>query len=204
MPDFVFSKKTGNYRYKASGHAVPPERISGWIERAAEQMERDLARHAEDLRAGRINDAEWALRSTEAIKNGHRAVAVIAGGGKANMAASDWGFLGATIRRELSYFNRFANEVEARPEGAQLADAFVSRAKSYGAAIYSTFEQQQRRRVLKDGTHAFERNILEGGRQHCDGCLRETSRGKVGVGELIPVGERDCGTRCRCRIEYSN
>ena len=202
MPEFVFSKKTGNYRYKSSGHVVPSERISGWVDQASKKMAENLGNIAEDLRAGRINDAEWALRSIAEIKNGHRAVAMIGMGGKANMTNSDWGFVGSIIRRELNYFNGFANALDNRPASAQLTDAFVSRAKSYAASIYATHEQMVRRRVLRDQTAAWELNVLEPGAEHCEGCLEETSRGKVALGELIPVGFRTCGSRCRCRIEY--
>jgi hypothetical protein len=167
-------------------------------------MRTNLGAVAEDLRAGKINDAEWALRSIEEIRNGHRAVAIIAGGGKGNMGASEWGFVGSRIRSELTYFNGFANEIGNRPDGAQLTSAFVSRAKSYGAAIYATYEQALRRRVIRDDTADFETNILESGTDHCDGCLEQTARGKVYIGELLPVGDRECGSRCRCRIVYSS
>jgi hypothetical protein len=203
MPEFVFSKKTGLYRYKSNGHAVPQSRVSGWIDDVSKSMASNLEAIANDLREKKINDAEWALRSIEEIKNGHRAVAMIAAGGKGNMAASDWGFVGGTVRRELTYFNGFASEIDNRPADAELTDAFVSRAKSYGASIYSTYQQALRRRIGRDATAKFETNILEPGAQHCQGCLEETGRGTVAFGTLVPVGDRNCGTRCRCHIEYS-
>jgi len=199
---FIFSKTTGRYRYASNGNVVPAERINGWIDSASKKMGENMAGIADDLRKGKINDAEWVIRMAEEIKNGHRAVALIAGGGRSNMSASDWGFIGSIIKRELNYLNGFANELANRPADAQLTQAFVSRAKSYSAAIYSTYEQMVRRRVLRDGQAAFEINILEGGAEHCAGCLEETARGKVPVGELVAVGHRDCAMRCRCRIEY--
>lgn len=203
MPNFIFSKKTGKYRYASNGHVVSDARIAGWIDQASKVMAEEMARAANDLRAGRINDAEWAIRSTDAIKRGHRAVAMIGAGGKANMTASDWGFVGGIVRRELQYFARFAAEIESRPDGAILTDAFVSRAKSYGAAIYSTHQQMVARRVQRDGTAQFERNVLEPGAEHCDGCIAQTALGKVPIGTLVHIGHRDCKMRCRCHIEYS-
>lgn len=199
---FIFSQKTGNYRYASNGNVVPPERINNWIDDASKKMGENLAQIADDLRKGKINEAEWVIRMSEEIKNGHRGVALIAGGGRSNMTVSDWGWLGSVIRRELTYLNGFANEIANRPAGTQLTQAFISRAKSYSASIYSTYEQMVRRRVLRDGQAAFEINILEPGAEHCAGCIEATERGKVPVGELVAVGHRDCLMRCRCRIQY--
>lgn len=46
-----------------------------------------------------------------------------------------------------------------------------------------------------------ERNIL-GIAEHCASCIRETKRGWVPIGTLIPVGLRDCWFGCKCTVGY--
>lgn len=202
MPDFVYSKSTGNYRYKSSGNAVPPERVNGWVDRLAEKAKENLGRIAEDHRTGRINLAEWVIQTGEELRNAHRAVTIIAAGGKQNMTQSDWGFAGAMIRAQLQYLNNFANIIENRPDGTELTQAFVLRAQSYAAAIYETYEKARRRRIIAEGQAELEENVLEEGAEHCVGCLEATAAGIVPVGTLAAVGDRDCGSKCRCRIRY--
>ena len=202
MPDFIYSKTTGNYRYKSTGNAVPPSRVNGWIDKAADRLKQNLGRIAEDHRAGRINLAEWVIQTGEELRNAHRAVTMIAVGGKQNMTQSDWGFVGATIRRELQYLNNFANTIENRPPSTQLTEAFVSRAKSYSAAIYETYEKARRRRIQRETQADFEENVLEPGAEHCSGCLSATAQGVVPIGTLTEIGDRECGSKCRCRIRY--
>lgn len=202
MPEFIYSKSTGNYRYKSSGNAVPPERVNGWIDRAANTMKENLGRIAQEHRDGKINLSEWVIQTGEELRNAHRAVTMVAMGGKQNMQQADWGFVGAVIRRELAYLNNFANTIENRPPNTELTQAFVSRAASYGAALYETYEKAKRRRIIRETQADLEENVLEPGAEHCVGCLEATAQGTVPVGTLTAIGDRECGSKCRCRIRY--
>lgn len=202
LPLFLFSVSTGYYLYKESRERVEPFVVNDWIDTLAERMKANLGFIAEQHRAGKINLAEWVIQTGEEIRNAHRAVAIIAAGGKDNMTPSDWGFVGAQIRRELQYLNGFANAIENRPENSTLTTAFVSRAKSYGAAIYETYEKAKARRITRQGQADTEANFLEPGAEHCADCLEATAQGRVPLGTLTPIGDRECGSKCRCRIIY--
>lgn len=199
---YRFNRRTGEYRDAKTGKVVAPERISRWIVTATESAETNLKRIAASLKSGKINIAEWTIQSAAEITNMHRAVTMAAAGGKNAMTLSDWGFVGSRLRSEISYLNRFSSEIENLPEGATLTDAFIERAGSYAQSGFATYEQAVNRRVVRDGTADEEANILEPGAQHCDGCLEATAEGRVPVGTLVPIGERECGSRCRCRIDY--
>lgn len=202
MPEFQYSKSTGNYRYKSSGHRVEPATVNGWIDNLAEKTKENLGRIAEEHRAGKINLADWVIQTGEEIRNAHRAVAIIAAGGRDNMTPSDWGFVGSQVKRELQYLNGFANAVENRPADSTLTTAFVSRAKSYGAAVYETYGKAMARRIVRQGQADTEQNELEPGAEHCADCLDATAQGRVPLGTLTPIGDRECGPKCRCRIIY--
>ena len=202
MPDYVFNKTDGLYRVKSTGRAITERELYQWVEDAVTAGGKNLERFARQLQGGEIDSVDWAISTGEEIRNMHRAVAMIASGGKQQMSHSDWGFVGARIREQLSYFNRFASEVDNIPDGAKLTDAFVARAKSYHHAAYETFAKALRRRIVRDGQAQFEENQLEAGAEHCEGCLAASAEGRVPVGTLTPVGDRECGSRCLCRIIY--
>lgn len=203
MPDFIFKKSTGQYKYKGNHAPVSQERVSTEVDFVSRKMSDLMATISERLRAGQINDTEWLIQMTDTLRAGHRAVAIIAGGGKENMTPSDWGFVGAKIKAELAYLSNFAREVEARPAGSKLTTAFVSRARSYSQAIYPTYEQAVRRRHIRNGTANAEQNILDALAEHCDQCPEESDKGVVPIGTLVSIGDRLCGSRDRCRIEFS-
>jgi hypothetical protein len=203
MPDtFTYDPQSGTF-ISPTGNRVPPETIRGWILDVQVTADEQLRKVAELFRAGKINDIEWALESADIIKNMHRAIAMVAAGGRDQMTLSDWGAVGQIVRRELQYFNGFAMEMDNMPPASTLTTAFVSRAASYARSAYSTYEQGVRRRILRNDLAEFEENILEDGARHCDGCLDESALGKVPIGTLTPVGDRDCGNNCKCMIIYS-
>lgn len=200
--EFQFLRSEGVYRYKESGRKLSDRQLYAQVEKVTSRAGNELERTARLLQSGEISVTDWAISSGELIRDLHRAVALIAGGGSSNMTPSDWGFAGSRIRSELTFFNAFVNEVEALPEGAVLTDAFVARAASYQHAAYVTYSQALRRRHLRNGTATLEQNILESGAEHCEGCLAATAAGSVPIGTLTQIGARDCNSRCKCRIVY--
>lgn len=203
MPaSFSYSKSEGVYRYQPSGRKVSDRQLYQWVENAVETGGANLEKYARQLQDGAISTTDWAISAGTEIRDMHRAVAMIANGGKSQMTPSDWGFVGAKVREQLSFFNGFASEVDNIPDGATLTDAFVSRARSYYHAAYTTFAQALARRVAQNGHAEMEENLLETGSEHCEGCLAATAAGRVAIGTLTPVGDRECRFRCKCRIVY--
>jgi len=198
MPDFKFDSAKGVYRFAKSGRAVPQKRIDAVVAKAADTASTNLSKLAKDYASGRISLPEWVTSSADEIKAAHRAAAMVAAGGKARMGPREWGAAGQRMRSELMYFSAFSNEVDTLELGA----AFEARAASYGNAVYATHAQALAMRHEKDGTASTESNILDDGATHCEGCLEADAAGEVPLGTLTPIGARDCGSRCRCRLVY--
>ena len=199
MPDIIFDTSKGVYRFEKSRRIVPQKRIDDLVSKVADRTSIRLGKLASAYAKGDISLPAWVLESTDEIKAGHRAVSMIASGGKSRMGPREWGSAGARMRSELMYFTAFSNEVDTLELGA----AFEARAASYGQAVYSTHAQGLAMRHEKDGTASTESNILDDGAAHCEGCLEADAAGEVPLGTLTPIGARDCGSRCRCRIVYS-
>jgi hypothetical protein len=60
--------------------------------------------------------------------------------------------------------------------------------------------EAQREAIDRAAGYDEERSIRHAS-DSCEGCIREERRGWVAIGELVPIGDRNCLTRCRCEIE---
>lgn len=118
-------------------------------------------------------------------------------GGWDRVPASGWGRAGASLRRELEFLRGFAQD---------LADGKLSEAQA--RARLAQYEQGVRTAYweAKGGQMADSGAVYESSHttpaDHCDGCLREEARGIVPLGSLVPVGSRDCGSRCKCEMRW--
>lgn len=150
------------------------------------------------LRAGTLPLAAWQRSMQEAIKATHLVSASLAHGGLNRIDGAALARIRATIRAEFGYLDVLARQVAA---GTQPLDGrLAARARMYLRAGRMTFTTE-RREVLRADGFDQERN-RKGTLDNCDGCVRETARGWVPLGSLVPVGTRDCKRNCRCRVEF--
>ena len=114
------------------------------------------------------------------------------------MTQSDFGKLGSEIKQQYRYLQQF----EADLRDGKLSEAQIAaRARSYIDTANAMYAEAQRRSA-GDAGMAEERNILNA-RESCAGCVHETQRGWVPVGDLVPVGARNpCGAYCKCQLEF--
>lgn len=110
---------------------------------------------------------------------------------------ADLDAIAADSRRQLGFLERFRG---ALATAQQLLTGAVARAELYASALWSVAHAVGRARAKRDG-FSLEKNVL-GPMDHCIGCLDETSRGWVPIGNLVPVGSRLCLVRCRCILIY--
>ena len=198
---FTWDEATQRYRDSA-GRFVARSRVRGAIESAIADAKADMRAVSNRLRSGSISADEWYSTMRGAIKDVELLSGAAARGGFDQMTASDYGRVGAAVKKQYAYLDRFAGEIEA---GLKLGNGFVARAVSYGnagRALYSA--------MVGDGMEAagfdIERNVLGLGETgHCEGpgsCLEQSARGGVPIGELVPIGNRLCRGNCQCWIEY--
>lgn len=141
---------------------------------------------------------EWALRMAGIVASS----ALIAGA----LAVGGWSRLGvvrgdveAQIASELEYLDAFADDLAA---GQVPRDGrFARRAMLYGAAGWGFYMALRGREAGRRG-YGEEHSILDPGAEHCAECVGESDKGWRPLGELIPIGSRQCRSGCRCRMEY--
>lgn len=176
---------------------VAPAVVTGYLGRVMVGLEQEARATSTEPR---IPADEWALRMAGISATS----AIIAGA----LAAGGWARLDVVrpeveehLASEIRYLDKFADDVAT---GKVMRDGrFFRRAMLYGAAGWAFYVALRGREARRRG-YEEERNILDPGAEHCGECVGETSRGWVPVGDLIPVGSRQCRSGCRCRIEYRN
>lgn len=176
---------------------VAPAVISGYLGRVMTGLEQE-ARSAS--MEPRVPADEWALR----MAGISAASALVAGA----FAAGGWSRLDVArpeveehLASEIGYLDKFADDVAA---GRVLRDGrFARRAMLYAAAGWG-FYMGLRGRTARRRDYGEEHNILDPGAEHCAECVGETDKGWRPIGELVPIGSRQCRSGCRCRLEYRN
>jgi len=166
----------------------------------------EFSRNAEDLLAGAITFAAWALITKAQIRIVHIVGAALAVGGfnvlrdavngkpnAPNVGASILQKIGDAISREFKFFERFAKQ-------AQTGKNTPARAGMYAEAGRGTFEDV-RSDIAKAAGNTEERRLL-GVADHCSDCVVEAAKGWQPIGSLRAIGDSLCKTHCHCKKEF--
>lgn len=167
------------------------------------QLDRAIAGVENDAKAlstnRRVEPDPWALGVVDVVKSATLIGGAFARGGWAMLDERELAYMERHILEELGYLDGFADGLidgSVPPDGR-----FVRRAMLYGAAGWA-FYQLLRQSIAGGRGFVEERNVLDPGAEHCFGCVEETARDWQPLGTLVPVGDRQCLSRCRCYIEY--
>lgn len=127
-----------------------------------------MAALAEGVVDGSItNLAQFAIDFKKEIKTLYLSTHTLARGGVANMTQSDWGKLGAAVREQFRYADKFVRDIEnERTKMAIQQRIGLYTDSAWGAR--GEFENVVRDRELKLGS--LERRVL-GEADHCDECF---------------------------------
>jgi hypothetical protein len=195
---YTWDHATGQYR-TASGKFVARTKVRAYIDKVLDQEMRNAKELALGLRNGDISLEAWRSSMRDLIKNVHLYDAAAAKGGWGQLTADDYGRIGAIVKKEYQFLERFARGIANGK--VPLDGRVVQRAMMYAEAGRDTYHQVERATMAKAGFR-FERNVLHPA-DHCGDCLGETAKGAVPIGTLIPIGRRQCLRRCRCTLTYT-
>jgi hypothetical protein len=193
---FTWDARTA--RYRRGGRFVSRLQIRMWLDEALDASGARIAALAEQLRAARIDLVSWQVRMAREIKNVQLYSAAAAKGGWAQLTQADLGRVGQSVQAQLRYLNRFARQIQT---GAQPLDGrMVERAKMYADSGRQLFDRTYRAEMIVRG-YTHERSVRYAG-DSCAGCVAEAAKGWVSIGSIVPVGQRQCLSRCRCTVSY--
>jgi len=181
----------------ARGHPLAWSTVRNNYRRILDVARTDVARLAQQLRAGEITLAEWQRAMAHQVKLVHVASAV-ARGGQLQMSQGDWGFVGGRIKDQYAYLRNFANQIAS---GEQAVNGVISlRADMYVDAGRST-QEALRRRMMGETGYVDERRHL-GVAEHCGDCVEYADRGWQPIDSLPEIGDSQCMVRCQCFFQY--
>lgn len=193
---FTWDPRTA--RYRLNGRFVSRRQIRLWLDGALDATAARMARMAEDLRARRVDLVTWQVRMAREVKNVQLYSAAAAKGGWAQLSPSDLGRVGQSVQAQLRWLNTFAQQVRT---GKQPPDGrMVERARMYGQSGRQVFDRTYRAEMVVRG-YTEERSVRHRG-DSCVGCVEEAAKGWVPIGVIVPIGQRQCLSRCRCLAEY--
>ena len=197
MPSSKYRWNAGAGRYTLRGRFVKQSVIRAGLDSALASTGRRAATLATRLQGGRVSLTEWERLMRELIKDTQLYSAALARGGWAQMTPADYGKVGGEVRKQYTYLNRFAAQIQ---RGLPLGAAYRVRVTMYMEAgrktYYDTLDQ-----VMLDAGLTEEHNFHTSA-DPCDECPALTAMGWVEIGTLPQVGNRRCLNLCKCRKEY--
>ena len=201
-PDVRFLWDVARRRYisTSTGRAVKEQTVKKWVREIGDTAKQRMRSITEREVAGDISRASWELAMRDEIKNLHRTMATIARGGKEQMTQRDWGRVGNVIAKQNAYLNQFGSQVAH----GQVSDAQqLARAELYANSAFSTYENAVAVRNAESGV-TRARRVLEDGAAHCADCEDFATDEFIPLDEIVPIGQSECQSNCRCTIEYED
>lgn len=195
---YRWDARNGRYRDATTGQYVPEPVVRQALDQvigAAGQRATDLSK---GLVEGRVSLADWQEQMRATLKPLHAGAYMAAHGGRAQMTQSDYGRLGAGLKKQYGFLNRFAAQVASGEQ--KLDGSLVARAQLYTEAARGTFEDQRRAEMGTRGYQA-ERRVLHPA-DHCEDCVEFAARGWAPLRSLPRIGDSICHTRCHCTMEF--
>jgi hypothetical protein len=164
------------------------------------------ARLTQQYLDGDFGLSEWRKEMRSVVKGVHTASAAVARGGWGQMERTDWGWAGGQVKRQYKALDKFKSALSEHKDKMEAEEAdgpgnMLVRASMYGESGKVSYHGMIRRVQQAAGAEEAKR-VRSGKPDSCDTCTREERRGWVAVKAVVPIGDSECITRCRCYITY--
>lgn len=184
--------------YTKTRTPVSPMSVRGALDRAIAYSRTSMMADCAALRDGSISLSVWEERMVSWIKSSIIAGAVISAGGIANMSDSRWAIVDRNIEAQMGYLHEFAGNIAS---GAQPMNGNICRIMfMYLQSGRGTYHDIEAARFSDAGFDEYA--SVRTSNESCAGCIEEEQRGFVPLGDLVPIGSRDCLTHCLCYYIY--
>jgi hypothetical protein len=168
------------------------------IDRLTEHVGRKAKRVAARYAEGKINVPEFELEMRDILKAGHIVAAAIGKGGRTNMTVSDWGAVGARVKKEYQYLAKFSRKIRMGKISKILT---TGRAQKYASAIRITFYRAFGKEQSDEKKQKRVKRVLNA-QESCDECVEYAAMGYIPLDEMPLLGELECGPFCKCDLVF--
>lgn len=200
MPErpYDWDPRTGRYHDPVTRRFVTLRAVRSAIDKSLERAEKEVRAIGISLREGRITLVQWELEMRRLIKDIALYSTAAAKGGWAQLTQADLGRVGQHLRVQYTFLRDFGKQVAA---GKQVLDGrFLARMVLYAREGRTLYHITEVREHLIRGFTKYK-NVLHPA-DHCSDCVAQTEKGFVEIGELIPIGDRQCRSNDKCSYAY--
>lgn len=146
MPSpWIWEAKLHRYRHVATGRFLGPRQMVALRDAFVDAQVERMGVLARRLANSEINVYQWQQAMRHEIRMAYIDQYILGHGGRKTMMPTDWGRLGAEIRKQYNYLTRFVNDIEAgkytNPDGTLQIDAIRARAELYMKSSRAAYEQ---------------------------------------------------------------
>ena len=200
MTDYDIKAK----QFVSDGRKVSRREVRSEIDKLLQEVEKSAARLSKNLEANAISLTEFQLGMQDLLRSAHIISASIGKGGRALMTQADWGRVGAKIKWQYGYLDKFAKKLDRNI----LSEAgAASRAKSYASSIYVSFSntfQEAQTTFVEDGKNPLQCRLVQNSQEGCEECTADAEAGWMSVDDMGEIGTRLCQDFCKCDIEFQD
>lgn len=135
---FQYVRSVNRYRDSATGRYVSRATVLDYVERIAQAGSDKAAAYAALVANGELSAADFGLRMRAELKQAYIQEYILGRGGRDAMTPSDWGAIGAMLRKEYNLLNGFVADIEA----GNLSEAQIrARANLYFMTARQAYER---------------------------------------------------------------
>lgn len=195
-----FARVRGFFGEKVEEHLEDSD-VQDALDALDNRAKGQLDQQMEALQDGKVDHASFYTNTTRILRRLYMGAAIIGAGGLGNVTE-------AVIERIQEFtslsFERLQDFVEQLRERNTVTQADTTRLESYVDASYAAAESARRVTIATSQQSrqlTEERRILKPG-DNCKTCVEEADKGWVPINTLNPIGQSECGRRCRCEFQY--
>ena len=196
---FQWDKVALRYRYSDTGKFVSKEAVRNLTQKAISQVGKDVETIGNLLLDKKISIQTWYDGTKEGIKLAHTWSYMLGAGGQKNLTQSDYGKIGAEVKRQDRYLRGFAEDLR---QGKISEAEFWRRLNLYIDAPSNTYEIGRAAEHTKAG-HLWEKRLRTKS-DSCSSCIFYELLGWRPINTLPHPGQQcQCYSNCGCYKEFS-
>lgn len=195
---YQWDPSAARFRDLATGRYISRNQVRRAVDDLVRKSQARITIASDQVRSGSITTSEWNAIMRQEIKRTHLTKEALVRGGWNQLTSADYGRVGAAVRDQYTYLDRFVAELES---GSIRTDGeFMRRARSYVESARVAYYEALAEMLPALG-YTEEKNKLNPA-EHCSDCIDQRNLGWVRIGTCIPIGRRKCRNSDQCEMLY--
>jgi hypothetical protein len=191
---WLYSRDTGRYLKPETREPLSDRELdlilSDRISDTKKRLDKISKQYQKDTNADR-----WEDDALEVVRRSHIEAYVLGRGGLNAIADDDIERLRQLLNEQGQFLKTFKGELD------DLTPLRIeNRLRMYAQSALSSYHAGKDA-AMKASGYQFEAWRLSNA-EHCKGCIKQMSRGKVAIGGLPAIGSQDCLWNCKCSKTY--